>query len=67
MSRPVPLTQRLPRARDLMNRAYAEPLDVWLIARGVGVSRAHFARTFNRAFGETPHRYLMSRRMERGR
>jgi AraC-like DNA-binding protein len=61
----VPLTRHLLRARDLMDRAYAEPLDVTLLARSAGVSRAHFARMFKRAFGETPHRYLMSRRMER--
>ncbi|MFL6055966.1 MAG: helix-turn-helix domain-containing protein [Actinoallomurus sp.] len=66
MTRPtVPLTRHLLRARDLMDRAYAEPLDVSLLARSAGVSRAHFARMFKRAFGETPHRYLMSRRMER--
>ena len=65
MTRPaVPLARHLLRARDLMDRAYAEPLDVSLLARSVGVSRAHFSRMFKRTFG-TPHRYLMSRRMER--
>lgn len=61
----VPLTRHLLRVRDLMDRAYADPLDVSMLARSAGVSRAHFTRTFKHAFGETPHQYLMSRRMER--
>jgi transcriptional regulator GlxA family with amidase domain len=48
-----------------MDRAYAEPLDVVQLAHAAGVSRAHFNRGFKHAFGETPHRYLMTRRMER--
>lgn len=63
----VPLTRHLLRARDLMDRAYAEPLDVPALARSAGVSRAHFNRCFKRAFGETPHQYLLSRRMERAK
>ncbi|HWE91939.1 MAG TPA: helix-turn-helix transcriptional regulator [Pseudonocardiaceae bacterium] len=50
-----------------MDRAYAEPLDVELLARYACLSRAQFNRTFKRAFGETPHQYLMSRRMERAK
>jgi AraC-like DNA-binding protein len=61
----VPLARHLLRARDLMDRAYAEPLDIPELARSARVSRAHFSRSFKQAFGETPHRYLMSRRMER--
>lgn len=63
----VPLTRHLLRVRDLMDRAYAEPLDVPALARSASVSRAHFTRSFKNAFGETPHQYLMSRRMERAK
>ena len=48
-----------------MDRAYAEPLDVPALARVAGVSAAHFIRTFRATFGETPHRYLQRRRVER--
>jgi transcriptional regulator GlxA family with amidase domain len=48
-----------------MDRAYAEPLDVPALARVAHVSPAHFTRTFKAAFGETPHRYLQRRRVER--
>jgi AraC-like DNA-binding protein len=48
-----------------MDRAYAEPLDVAALARSASVSPAYFSRSFKAAFGETPHQYLMSRRMER--
>lgn len=58
-------TRRLVRVRDLIDRDYAKPLDVPTLARGAYVSTAHFSRAFKRAFGETPHRYLVSRRMER--
>jgi AraC-like DNA-binding protein len=51
--------------RDLIDRAYAEPLDVAALARSASVSPAYFSRSFRLAFGETPHQYLMSRRMER--
>jgi AraC-like DNA-binding protein len=53
------------RARDAMDRAYAEPLDVPALARIAHVSAAHFIRTFRATFGETPHRYLQRRRVER--
>jgi transcriptional regulator GlxA family with amidase domain len=57
--------RRLLRARDAMDRAYAEPLDVPALARLAHVSEAHFIRTFSATFGETPHRYLQRRRVER--
>src|SRR5689334_14246277 len=57
--------RRLLRARDTMDRAYAEPLDVPALARIARVSEAHFIRTFRATFGETPHRYLQRRRVER--
>ena len=53
------------RARDAMDRTYAEPLDVPTLARIAHVSEAHFIRTFRATFGETPHRYLQRRRVER--
>jgi len=53
------------RARDAMDRAYAQPLDVPTLARIPHVSEAHFTRTFRATFGETPHRYLQRRRVER--
>ena len=59
------LTRRLLRARDTMDRAYAEPLDVRTVAAVAHVSEAHFSRTFRAVFGETPHRYLQRRRVER--
>lgn len=57
--------RRMLRARDAMDRAYAEPLDVPALAKIAGVSQAHFIRTFRATFGETPHRYLQRRRVER--
>jgi transcriptional regulator GlxA family with amidase domain len=57
--------RRLLRARDAMDRAYAEPLDIAALARVARVSQAHFIRTFRATFGETPHRYLQRRRVER--
>jgi AraC-like DNA-binding protein len=59
------LNRRLLRARDVMDRAYAEPLDVRSVAAVAHVSPAHFARSFRSVFGETPHRYLQRRRVER--
>ena len=56
---------RLLRARDAMDRAYTEPLDIQALARIALVSEAHFIRTFRETFGETPHRYLQRRRVER--
>jgi AraC-like DNA-binding protein len=59
------LNRRLLRARDAMDRAYAEPLDVSAVAAVAHLSEAHFARCFRTTFGETPHRYLQRRRVER--
>ncbi len=53
------------RARDAMDHSYAQPLDVPALARIAHVSPAHFTRTFRATFGETPHRYLQRRRVER--
>ena len=53
------------RARDAMDRDYAKPLDIPTLARIAYVSEAHFIRTFRATFGETPHRYLQRRRVER--
>jgi len=50
--------RRLLRARDAMDRSYAQPLDIATLARIACVSEAHFIRTFGATFGETPHRYL---------
>ncbi len=57
--------RRMLRARDAMDRDYARPLDVATLARIAHVSEAHFIRTFRATFGETPHRYLQRRRVER--
>jgi AraC-like DNA-binding protein len=57
--------RRLLRARDAMDRAYAEPLDVPAVAAVAHVSAAHFSRSFRAVFGETPGRYLQRRRVER--
>ena len=59
------LNRRVLRARDAMDRAYAEPLDVRAVAAVAHISEAHFIRTFRAVFGETPHRYLQRRRLER--
>jgi AraC-like DNA-binding protein len=53
------------RARDAMDRGYDQPLDISALARIAYVSEAHFIRTFRATFGETPHRYLQRRRVER--
>lgn len=53
------------RARDAIDREYAKPLDIPALARIAHVSEAHFIRTFRSTFGETPHRYLQRRRVER--
>ena len=66
MSRDVEdMNRRLLRARDAMDRAYAEPLDVRSVAAVAHVSEAHFSRSFRTVFGETPHHYLQRRRVER--
>lgn len=57
--------RRLLRARDAMDRDFAQPLDVPGMARLALMSPAHFSRTFRETFGETPHRYLQRRRIER--
>jgi AraC-like DNA-binding protein len=57
--------RRLLRARDAMDRDYAKPLDIRALARVAHTSEAHFIRTFRVTFGETPHRYLQRRRVER--
>ena len=57
----------LRRARDLMDREYARPLDVPAMARAALMSPAHFARQFRAAYGETPYGYLMTRRIERAK
>ncbi len=57
----------LRRARDLMDREYARPLDVAALARVALMSTAHFSRQFRATYGETPHAYLMTRRIERAK
>ena len=57
--------RRMLRARDATDRTYAQPLDIPALARIACVSEAHFIRTFRTTFGETPHRYLQRRRVER--
>jgi AraC-like DNA-binding protein len=61
----VPPARHLLRARDLADARYAEPLEVDDLARAAGLSRAHFSREFRRAFGVSPHAYLLTRRLER--
>jgi transcriptional regulator GlxA family with amidase domain len=58
---------RLRRARDLMDRDYAKPLDVTALARAALMSPGHFSRSFRAAYGETPYGYLMTRRIERAK
>src|SRR5947207_3499068 len=65
MSSPVPPARHLLRAKDLVDARYREPLDVAALARAAHLSPAHFSREFRRAFGETPHQYLLTRRLER--
>jgi len=62
---PRPLARHLLRAKDLIDGRYGEPLDVPALARAAHLSPAHFSREFRRTFGETPHQYLLMRRMER--
>jgi AraC-like DNA-binding protein len=62
---PVPPARHLLRAKDLIDARYFETLDVPTIARAARLSPAHFSREFRRAFGESPHQYLLTRRMER--
>jgi AraC-like DNA-binding protein len=62
---PLPPSRHLLRARDLIDARYREPLDVAALARAAHLSPAHFSREFRRTFGETPHQYLLTRRLER--
>ena len=59
------LNRRMLRARDAIDREYARPLDIPSLAEVAHVSEGHFIRTFRATFGETPHRYLQRRRVER--
>src|SRR5881275_1141286 len=61
----APPARHLLRAKDLADARYADPLDVDDLARAAGLSRAHFSREFRRHFGESPHAYLLTRRLER--
>jgi AraC-like DNA-binding protein len=61
----VPPARHLLRAKDAADRRYSERLGVEDMARAAGLSRAHFSRQFRAAFGESPHAYLLTRRMER--
>jgi AraC-like DNA-binding protein len=61
----VPIARHLLRAKDLADAQYAEPLDVAALATAAGLSPAHFSRAFRKAFGESPHAYLLTRRLER--
>ena len=59
------VNRRMLRSRDAIDRSYAQPLDISALARVASVSGAHYIRTFSATFGETPHRYLQRRRVER--
>src|SRR3954447_26982981 len=67
MADAIPVYIHLLRAKDLIDREYPERLDVPALAREAHASPAHFSRSFKRAFGETPHRYLLRRRIERAK
>jgi len=67
VSDPIPACVHLLRAKDLIDRSYGEPLEVRTLAREAFASEAHFIRSFRAAFGETPHRYLQRRRVERAK
>ena len=62
---PVPPARHLLRAKDLADARYFEPLEVRDLAAAARLSPAHFSREFRRTFGETPHQYLLTRRLER--
>lgn len=62
---PVPPARHLLRAKDLADARYFENLSVADLARAAGLSRAHFSQQFRRVFGESPHAYLLTRRLER--
>jgi AraC-like DNA-binding protein len=61
----VPPVRHLLRAKDLADGRYSDPITVSDLAGAAGMSRAHFSREFRRAFGESPHQYLLTRRLER--
>lgn len=61
----APPERHLLRARDLVDVRYFEPIGVEHMAHAAGLSRAHFSREFRRVFGESPHAYLLTRRLER--
>jgi AraC-like DNA-binding protein len=61
----APPARHLLRAKDLADARYSERLDVGDMAGAAGLSKAHFSREFRRAFGESPHHYLLTRRLER--
>ena len=65
LGRVVPPARHLLRAKDLADGRYFEPLSVADLARAAGLSPAHFSREFRRTFGEAPHQYLLTRRLER--
>ena len=67
MASEVPLARRMLRVRDLIDRAYAGQLDLAALARSAHVSESHFSRSFAEAFGVTPHRYLLTTRLERAK
>jgi AraC-like DNA-binding protein len=61
----APNARHLLRAKDLADARYAEPLDVATLAQAAGLSPAHFSRAFRQTFGESPHAYLLTRRLDR--
>lgn len=65
MAASVPPARHLLRAKDLADARYSEPLGVGDLARAAGLSPAHFSREFRKTFGESPHVYLLTRRLER--
>jgi AraC-like DNA-binding protein len=65
MGTPVPPARHLLRAKDLADARYDEPLTVADLAAAAMLSPAHFSREFRKAFGETPHQYLLTRRLQR--
>jgi transcriptional regulator GlxA family with amidase domain len=67
MSADIDELRRLRRARDRMDREYAQPLDVPALARTALMSPGHFSRRFREAYSETPYSYLMTRRIERAK
>jgi AraC-like DNA-binding protein len=62
---PQPNARHLLRAKDLADSRYFEPLSVAQLAQAAGMSKAHFSREFSKTFGESPHQYLLTRRLER--